>query len=61
MNPSTWSEVLGLLLFALLVLAAASAVRLYRRIRARRLYRAAELPLPGRTRDVTGLLERSAS
>jgi hypothetical protein len=61
MPPQVWSQVLGLLLFVLLVLALRAAHRAFTAVAARRLYRMADRPLPGRTRDLTGTAVRRAS
>ena len=60
-GPSVWSQVGGLLLFALLVAGIAGAHRGYRRVIARRALRALVLPLPGRVRDLPAMPPGRAS
>lgn len=59
--PSLPSQVGGLLLFLVLVALMAGVHRAYVAFRRRRLLRAAERPLPGRTRDLPSAGVRRAS
>lgn len=61
MAPPVWSQVLGLLLFVLVVAVAVGVHRAYVAVVRRRVYRAAVRPLPGRTRDIVRPAARRAS
>ncbi len=61
MTPPPWAQALGLVLFVLLVLALAGAHHLYVAVVRWRLFRAAQQPLPGRTRDLTAVSDRRPS